>query len=240
MSWFIFSEVMFFAAFFGALLYARNFAVPGWAAKAPKASPANICGRIFRRRGRLFTIRIRRASRIPVRPMAAPSIRQRAWATCHSGTLSSCFSSRFANGSLRAQRCQSEASAARCSSGSLVTVLLGVLFLALQGIEYHHAYTELGLTLASGIYGSTFFILDRIPRFPRDARCVHLLMQFFARFAATSSQMISLVWKRPRGTGTSSTWSGRACSLRLRAIAAARGERPYQGACNASSPVASP
>ena len=28
MSWFIFSEVMFFAAFFGALFYARNFALP--------------------------------------------------------------------------------------------------------------------------------------------------------------------------------------------------------------------
>ena len=28
MMWFIFSEVMFFAAFFGALFYARNFSVP--------------------------------------------------------------------------------------------------------------------------------------------------------------------------------------------------------------------
>ena len=40
-----------------------------------------------------------------------------------------------------------------------VTVLLGILFLTLQGYEYHHAYTELNLKLSSGVYGSTFFML---------------------------------------------------------------------------------
>jgi cytochrome c oxidase subunit 3 len=40
-----------------------------------------------------------------------------------------------------------------------LTVILGIAFLALQGEEYIHAYNELGLTLHSGIYGSTFFIL---------------------------------------------------------------------------------
>jgi len=39
------------------------------------------------------------------------------------------------------------------------TVILGIMFLALQAEEYVHAYQELGLTLSSGIYGSTFFIL---------------------------------------------------------------------------------
>lgn len=39
------------------------------------------------------------------------------------------------------------------------TILLGVAFLALQAMEYHEAYTELGLTLGSGIYGATFFML---------------------------------------------------------------------------------
>ena len=33
------------------------------------------------------------------------------------------------------------------------------MFLVLQGVEYHHAYTEMGLTLGAGIYGSTFFLL---------------------------------------------------------------------------------
>jgi len=39
------------------------------------------------------------------------------------------------------------------------TILLGVAFLVLQAMEYHEAYTELGLTLGSGIYGATFFML---------------------------------------------------------------------------------
>ena len=40
-----------------------------------------------------------------------------------------------------------------------LTVALGIFFLVLQVEEYIHAYSELGLTLGSGIYGSTFFIL---------------------------------------------------------------------------------
>ena len=41
----------------------------------------------------------------------------------------------------------------------LVTVLLGAIFLALQGFEYAHAYSDLNLKLTSGIFGSTFFML---------------------------------------------------------------------------------
>ena len=40
-----------------------------------------------------------------------------------------------------------------------VTVALGFIFLILQAEEYIHAYQELGLTLGSGIYGATFFML---------------------------------------------------------------------------------
>tara|TARA_Y100000813_G_scaffold30180_1_gene19130 strand:+ start:88 stop:1095 length:1008 start_codon:yes stop_codon:yes gene_type:complete len=40
-----------------------------------------------------------------------------------------------------------------------VTVSLGIFFLYLQGMEYAHAYQDLGLTLDSGIYGTTFFLL---------------------------------------------------------------------------------
>jgi cytochrome c oxidase subunit 3 len=48
--------------------------------------------------------------------------------------------------------------------GSLVawlfaTVALGFLFVWFQVGEYKEAYQELGLTLGSGIYGSTFFML---------------------------------------------------------------------------------
>jgi cytochrome c oxidase subunit 3 len=40
-----------------------------------------------------------------------------------------------------------------------ITVLLGLSFLTLQAEEYVHAYKELGLTLGSGVYGATFFML---------------------------------------------------------------------------------
>ena len=40
-----------------------------------------------------------------------------------------------------------------------ITLILGFSFVGFQALEYHHAYTELGLTLGSGIYGSTFFLL---------------------------------------------------------------------------------
>lgn len=40
-----------------------------------------------------------------------------------------------------------------------LTILLGLSFIALQAFEYHEAYTKLGLTLGSGIYGATFFML---------------------------------------------------------------------------------
>jgi cytochrome c oxidase subunit 3 len=41
----------------------------------------------------------------------------------------------------------------------IATISLGVIFLFVQGYEYYHAYVDLGLTLASGIYGTTFFML---------------------------------------------------------------------------------
>ena len=41
----------------------------------------------------------------------------------------------------------------------IVTISLGVIFLFVQGYEYYHAYQDLGLTLASGIFGTTFFML---------------------------------------------------------------------------------
>ena len=43
--------------------------------------------------------------------------------------------------------------------GLLLTVVLGITFLCLQAFEYGHAYEELGLSLDSGIYGTTFFML---------------------------------------------------------------------------------
>src|SRR5690606_7214863 len=43
-----------------------------------------------------------------------------------------------------------------------VTIILGAIFLVSQGMEYVHAYRDLNLTMGSGIYGSTFYMLTGI------------------------------------------------------------------------------
>jgi len=146
MLWFIFSEVMFFAAFFGALFYARTFALPwlsgegdgaltnqflwsGYTAGWPTNGPAEIGGHF---------------ETIP------------AWGLPLINTLlllSSGVTITLAHHALRAAR----RTALLVWLGA--TIVLGGLFLYFQAIEYHEAYTELNLTLGSGIYGSTFFML---------------------------------------------------------------------------------
>ena len=146
MIWFIFSEVMFFAAFFGALFYARQYAMPwlggegdgvatnnllwpGFSAAWPSNGPGAVGGTF---------------QTIP------------AWGLPLLNTLillSSGVTVTIAHHALKAGR-----------RGTLLaflgaTVLLGSLFLFFQAEEYIHAYKELNLTLGSGIYGSTFFML---------------------------------------------------------------------------------
>lgn len=147
MAWFIFSEVMFFAAFFGALYWARLHVLPNlgsidnallwpdfkaiWPSEAAgyTASPAGTV-EPFRTMG----------------PWPLPTINTALLLT--SGvTLTIAHHALLVN-----QR-------ARTIAFMWVTVLLGVLFLCLQGYEYYEAYHHLNLKLSSGIYGSTFFML---------------------------------------------------------------------------------
>ena len=146
MGWFIFSEVMFFAAFFGALFYARIYSVP-WLGGAgnnvmtnellwpafeaiwPTNGPGNVGGD-FQTMG--------------------------AWGLPAINTLillSSGVTVTWAHWALK------KGDRGQLILGLLATVALGFLFLSLQVYEYGHAYSELGLTLGSGIYGSTFFML---------------------------------------------------------------------------------
>ncbi len=146
MMWFIFSEVMFFAAFFGALFYARMLSVPwvggeghgaltnlyiwsGYTASWPTNGPAAIGGAF---------------ETIP------------AWGLPLLNTLlllSSGVTITFAHHALRS----GHRKALLVWLGA--TILLGVTFLYYQAHEYIEAYTELNLTLNSGVYGSTFFML---------------------------------------------------------------------------------
>ena len=147
MGWFIFSEVMFFAAFFGALFYARHYSVPwlggetehgvltqsliwsGYEAAWPTNGPDKIGG--------FFA---------PMHAWGLPAINTLI-------LLSSGATITWAHWGLV------EGNRGKLIKGLAATVGLGVLFLALQATEYHEAYTELHLTLGSGIYGSTFFML---------------------------------------------------------------------------------
>ena len=59
-----------------------------------------------------------------------------------------------------------------------ITVALGIIFLALQVAEYYEAYAHFGLTLNSGIYGSTFFMLTGFHGFHVAMGMTMLLIQF--------------------------------------------------------------
>ena len=147
MSWFIFSEVMFFGAFFSALWWMRVHSVPElgdlenallwpdfkavWPSVAAgvTASPA----------GTVEPFQI-------VTPLWLPTINTAL-------LLSSGVTLTIAHHALQI------GNRSRTIGFMWATVLLGVLFLCVQGYEYSHAYSELNLKLTSGAYGSTFFML---------------------------------------------------------------------------------
>jgi cytochrome c oxidase subunit 3 len=62
--------------------------------------------------------------------------------------------------------------------GLFFTVALGCLFLGLQAYEYHHAYTEMGLTLGAGAYGATFFMLTGFHGFHVTLGTIMLIVIF--------------------------------------------------------------
>jgi len=148
MGWFIFSEVMFFAAFFGALFYARVFAVP-WLGGEGAKGEANMLWEGFVAHWPLLK---KPDSSIFHGPMAVID----AWKLPFVNTVLLIISSltlTLAHHCLRAKD----------KSGTLmwmaVTLALGLAFICVQIYEYGHAIHDLNLTLSSGIYGSTFFLL---------------------------------------------------------------------------------
>lgn len=147
MMWFIFSEVMFFAAFFGALWYTRNLSVdwlasigdgpgrssgdlwPGFEAVWPTNGPGNVGGE-FEPMG-AFGL-----------PLLNTLLLLSSGVTCtwaHHGLLAG--------------------NRGQLIKGLMATVGLGFTFVICQAFEYYEAYHEMGLTLGSGVYGSTFFML---------------------------------------------------------------------------------
>jgi cytochrome c oxidase subunit 3 len=176
MSWFIFSEVMFFAAFFGALFYARNFSVPWIGGEGDKGITGEYLWPNFTPEWPVLKNPNPSIFPDPHESMAAPSVLQWIrylpfWNTVI--LLSSSFTVHFAHTAVKNNN------RTGVKFWLAVTVLMGVMFLVLQGTEYSHAYRELGLTLGSGIYGSTFFILTGFHGFHVTLGAFILLMQFF-------------------------------------------------------------
>lgn len=148
MGWFIFSEVMFFAAFFGALFYIRTFAVPWLGGEGDKGS-ANMLWQGFSAQWPLMTTPD--MARYP-----GPSQVISPWGIPLLNTvllLSSSVTLAIAHKALKLKN------RLQVKLWLGLTVLLGLAFIAFQVEEYILAYTELGLTLKAGIYGATFFIL---------------------------------------------------------------------------------
>jgi len=146
MVWFIFSEVMFFAAFFGALYYAREFVTP-WLGGAgdgfstqqvlypnyesawPNNGPGGLGG-AFKTIG----------------PWGLPLLNTVI-------LLASGMTITLAHWALKVGKRNWLNFWLSC------TIALGILFMTFQAEEYIHAYRDLNLTMESGVYGSTFFML---------------------------------------------------------------------------------
>ena len=140
MSWFIFTEVMFFAAFFGALYYMRVLSVPwlgdlehkilwpdftgGWPTAGPGVQEN-------------FT---------PMGPWGLPAINTAL-------LLTSGVTCTWAHWALKLNK------RGQLNLSLFLTIALGITFLACQIYEYGHAYSELNLKMTSGAYGSTFYML---------------------------------------------------------------------------------
>jgi cytochrome c oxidase subunit 3 len=141
MSWFIFSEVMFFAAFFGALFYIRVLSVPDLASLEHN----ELLWPDFK----------------STWPSAGPAFEEKfspmgAWGLPAINTLlllTSGVTVTIAHWALKV------GDRFKLNLFLFLTIALGVTFLCVQAYEYGHAYSELNLKLTTGAYGSTFFML---------------------------------------------------------------------------------
>ncbi|CAE6516176.1 cytochrome c oxidase subunit 3 [Nitrosomonas nitrosa] len=160
MSWFIFSEVAFFAAFFGALFYMRALSIPWLADAEHDLLWPDFAGGW---------------------PTAGPGITEQftpmgAWGIPAINTfllLSSGVTVTLAHWALKENRREA------LKLWLLATIALGVVFLGFQIYEYGHAYADLNLKLTSGAYGSTFFMLTGFHGFHVTIGTIMLIVIYF-------------------------------------------------------------
>jgi len=147
MAWFIFSEVMFFGAFFGALFYVRNLALP-WLDGEGAKGVAALLWPDFTATWPLMNP--------PDPAISGPDHTLSPWQLPLVNTLLLVSSSITLTVAHEALKDDERRTAHNWLFG---TVLLGVFFITVQAVEYYEAYHQMGLTLQAGIYGSTFFML---------------------------------------------------------------------------------
>jgi cytochrome c oxidase subunit 3 len=147
MSWFIFSEVMFFGAFFSALWWARSHSVPelGNLENAllwpdfKAVWPSMAAGMTASPGGTIEPFQV-------MTPFWLPTINTAL-------LLTSGVTLTIAHHALIENKRDTTI------KFMWLTVLLGIVFLFVQGYEYAHAYSDMNLKLTSGVYGSTFYML---------------------------------------------------------------------------------
>jgi cytochrome c oxidase subunit 3 len=188
MFWFIFSEVMFFLAFFGALFYVRNLVGPWLAGEGEAGRMNGLLWQGFQFSWPLMETPQEAVGGVASQPIAnngtfpgaetSLSVRDAhawwAWLPLWNTIilLSSSVTVHIAHlGILNGDR-------KKFNLWLGITVALGALFLILQVLEYHEAYAEFGLTLKAGIYGSTFFMLTGFHGFHVFMGMTMLLIQW--------------------------------------------------------------
>ncbi|UCE89622.1 MAG: cytochrome c oxidase subunit 3 [Pseudomonadota bacterium] len=146
MSWFIFSEVMFFAAFFGALFYARVLSGPWLGGEGSNVMTNEVLWKGFE---------FMWPSDGPAAVGGDYQV-MGAWGIPAINTLillTSGVTVTWAHWGVK------KGNRGQLILGLFATVALGFVFVALQAYEYGHAYNDLNLKLTTGIYGSTFYML---------------------------------------------------------------------------------
>lgn len=180
MSWFIFSEVMFFAVFFGSLFYIRTLVLP-WLGSEGGFESNNLLWNDFEAAWPLMTTPDMAANgeaalfKGPEQNMSFPG-----WDKLFSWLplwntivlLTSSFTVHIAHTAIKNNN------RGKFNLWLGITVALGFIFLVLQVEEYMHAYQHMGLTLESGIYGTTFFMLTGFHGAHVTMGTIMLLIQF--------------------------------------------------------------
>ena len=148
MIWFIFSEVMFFAAFFGALFYVRAYSLP-WLGGEGTGLATNTF--LWPNYEAIWPLTGNGPAEI-----GGDFQTMGAWGLPAINTailLTSGVTLTWAHHALK------EMKRMQLIIGLILTVALGMIFMYFQALEYGHAFNDLNLNMGSGIYGSTFFML---------------------------------------------------------------------------------